>query len=72
MVMDVAADSPAAKAGILAGDIVLSAGGTPATRFGNITRRLGPDSVGKTIGIELARAGTIVTNEATIALRKSG
>lgn len=72
MVMDVAADSPAAKAGILAGDIVLSAGGTPATRFGAITRRLGPDSIGKTIPIALARAGTIHTNEATIAPRKSG
>jgi S1-C subfamily serine protease len=71
MVMDVGAGSPAAKAGILAGDILLNAGGVPATRFGSITRRLGPDSIGKTIAITLARAGAIVTSEARIAARKT-
>jgi S1-C subfamily serine protease len=70
MVMDVGAESPAAKAGILAGDILLSAAGTPATRFGNITRRLGPDSVGKTIALTVARAGAIITAEAKIETRK--
>jgi S1-C subfamily serine protease len=72
MVMDVGADSPAAKAGVLAGDIVLSAGGAPATRFGKIARQLGPNSIGKTIDITLARAGTIVTCEAVIGTRPSG
>jgi S1-C subfamily serine protease len=70
MVMDVGVESPAAKAGILAGDILLTAGGTPATRFGNVTRRLGPDSVGKTLALTLARAGAIITAEAMIDTRK--
>jgi S1-C subfamily serine protease len=72
MVMDVGEDSPAAKAGILAGDILLSAGGVPATRFGTIARQLGPNSIGTKIEIALARAGAIITSEATIAARKSG
>jgi S1-C subfamily serine protease len=72
MVMDVGLDSPAAKAGILAGDILLSAGGAPATRFGRIARQLGANSIGKKIEITLARAGAIVTSQATITARKAG
>jgi S1-C subfamily serine protease len=71
MVMDVGDDSPAAKAGIVVGDIVLSAGGVPATRFGKIARQLGANSIDTKIAITLARAGAIVTSEATIAARKS-
>jgi S1-C subfamily serine protease len=72
MVMEVGADSPAAKAGILAGDILLSAGGVPAIRFGRIARQLGPNSIGTTIEFALARAGAIVTSRATIGARKTG
>jgi S1-C subfamily serine protease len=72
MVMDVGADSPAAKAGILVGDVLLSAGGIPATRFGKISRQLGPNSIDTKIEITLARAGAIVTSEATITARKTG
>jgi S1-C subfamily serine protease len=72
MVMEVGTSSPAAMAGILVGDILLTAGDAPATRLGNITRRLGPDSVGKTIAIKLARAGAIVSSQVTIAARQSG
>jgi S1-C subfamily serine protease len=71
MVMEVGADSPAAKAGILAGDILLSAGGVPAIRFGKVARQLGPSSIGTTIEIALARAGAIVTSQATIGARKT-
>jgi S1-C subfamily serine protease len=72
MVMEVGADSPAAKAGILAGDILLSAGGVPAIRFGKVARQLGPNSIGTTIEFALARAGAIVTSQATIGARKTG
>jgi S1-C subfamily serine protease len=71
MVMEVGSDSPAAKAGIVAGDILLSAGGAPATRFGRIARQLGADSIGKSVDITLARAGAIITSTATIAARKA-
>jgi S1-C subfamily serine protease len=72
MVMEVGADSPAAKAGILAGDILLSAGGVPAIRFGKVARQLGPNSIGTTIEFALARAGAIVSSQATIGARKTG
>jgi len=71
MVMEVAAEGPAAKAGVLAGDILLSAGGTPATRPRHIARQLGANSVGKQLALIIARAGSIVTSEATIEARKS-
>ena len=66
MVMEVADSSPGAKAGIVAGDIILSAGGVPATRFGNIMRQLGAANIGKTIEVILARAGATVTSKVTI------
>src|SRR5262249_38325268 len=71
MVMDVAAESPAAKAGVLAGDILLAVGGTPATRPGKIARQLGSGSIGKKLERTLARAGAIVTSEALIQARAS-
>jgi S1-C subfamily serine protease len=49
MVMEVTSDSPGAKAGIVAGDILLSFGGVPITRFGSISRQLGASSIGKSI-----------------------
>jgi S1-C subfamily serine protease len=70
MVMDVAGDSPGAKAGIKAGDILLSAGGVSANRFGNITRQLGPASIGKIIDLIVARAGAATRMGLTIEPRK--
>jgi S1-C subfamily serine protease len=71
MVMDVTHDSPGAKAGIVAGDILLSFGGTPVTRFGSITRQLGANSIGKTIAVTLVRAGAVVTKDTVIETRKA-
>lgn len=71
MVMDVVAGGPAAKAGVLAGDILLAVGGTHATRPGRIARQLGADSIGRKLQLTLARAGTILTSEAVIEARAS-
>jgi S1-C subfamily serine protease len=71
MVMEVMAGSPAEKAGVVAGDILLSAGGTPATRPRHIARQLGANSVGRRLALTIARAGAIVSSEATIEARKS-
>jgi S1-C subfamily serine protease len=70
MVMEVGGDSPAQKAGIVAGDIILSAGGTAVSRFGSLTRQLGPGSIGKNVELRLARAGTFVSANVTIEPRK--
>jgi S1-C subfamily serine protease len=71
MVMDVSANGPAAKAGVLAGDILLAVGGAVATRPGKIARQLGADSIGRTLELTLARAGAIVTSKAVVEARGS-
>jgi S1-C subfamily serine protease len=71
MVMDVAPGGPAAKAGVLAGDILLAVGGVLATRAGKIARQLGADSIGRKLDLTLARAGAIVTSECVIEARGS-
>jgi S1-C subfamily serine protease len=71
MVMDVGSGSPAAEAGIVPGDILLSVGGSPATRFGKIARQFGADSIGRKVEITLARGGASLTSEVTIAPRKT-
>jgi S1-C subfamily serine protease len=71
MVMDVAPGGPAAKAGVLAGDILLAVGGVLATRAGKIARQLGADSIGRTLDVTLARAGAIVTSACVIEARGS-
>jgi S1-C subfamily serine protease len=70
--MDVIAEGPAAKSGVLIGDILLSVDGVPAMRPRHVARRLGSDSVGKRVALTLVRAGALVTCEAVIEGRKSG
>ena len=69
MVMEVSDGSPAAKAGILAGDIILSAGNFPAIRYGAIARQLGTNAIGKTIALAVARAGEVVNVDVTVEAR---
>ncbi len=72
MVMEVDSGSPAGTAGILAGDILLSVGGAPATRFGQITGQLGANSIGSKLEVRFARAGAIETRELTLTERSPG
>lgn len=69
MVMDVVAGGPAAKAGVLAGDILLAVGGATATRPGKVARQLGTDSIGRKLELTLARAGAVLTSEAIVEAR---
>lgn len=69
MVMDVSDGSPAAKAGIVAGDIILSAGNFPANRYGVIARQLGANAIGKTIPLAIARAGAVTNVDVTVEAR---
>jgi len=67
MVMSLAADGPAAKAGIVAGDIVLSVNGTPAYRLRRIAAALG--EVGRAAELRLIRGGAVLSVQATIEAR---
>jgi S1-C subfamily serine protease len=69
MVMSVVEDGPAAQAGIVAGDIILSVDGTPAHRWRKIARHFGADSVGRKADLRLIRSGKVITVQATIAER---
>jgi S1-C subfamily serine protease len=71
MVMSLVDTGPAAKAGIVAGDIVLSVDGTPARRFRRLAMHLGPESVGRTVTLRVIRGGTVVSLPATIEARPS-
>jgi S1-C subfamily serine protease len=69
MVMSVVAGGPAAQAGIVAGDIVLSVDGTSTHRFRKLARHFGSDSIGRKADLRLIRSGTVITVPTTIAER---
>jgi S1-C subfamily serine protease len=71
MVMSVVEGGPAAQAGIVAGDIILSVDGISANRFRKIARYFGGDSIGRKADVRVIRGGAIVTIEATIAERRA-
>jgi S1-C subfamily serine protease len=69
MVMSVVEDGPAAQAGIVAGDIILSIDGTSAHRWRRIASHFGADSVGRKADLRLIRSGKVMTVQTTIAER---
>jgi S1-C subfamily serine protease len=71
MVMSVVEDGPAAQAGIVAGDIILSVDGTPAHRFRKLAGHFGPDSIGRKAELRVIRSGKVITVQTTIAERRA-
>ena len=71
MVMSVVDNGPAAQAGIVAGDIILSIDGTPAHRFRKMARLLGADSIGRKTDVRLIRSGAVITVQLTISERQA-
>jgi S1-C subfamily serine protease len=69
MVMSVVEGGPAAEAGIVAGDIILSVDGTPANRFRKFARHFGADSIARKVDLRIIRGGKVITVETTIAER---
>lgn len=69
MVMSLSPEGPAAKAGIVAGDIILSVDRASARRLRNVLAQLGSDSVGKPVSLRVIRGGTVISVEAVITER---
>ena len=69
MVMSLVDNGPAASAGILAGDIILSVDGASARRIRNITARLGVDSIGRDVSLRFIRGGSVMSRQATVTQR---
>jgi serine protease DegQ len=57
IVVDVAADGPAEKAGVLIGDVLVHLGTQPLEDADDVQRALGNDSVGKALALRFVRAG---------------
>ncbi len=71
MVMSVVENGPAAQAGIVAGDIILSVDGIAAHRSRKIARYFGGDSIGRRVDIRLIRGGAVITVQTTIEERRA-
>jgi S1-C subfamily serine protease len=71
MVMSVVENGPAAQAGIVAGDIILSVDGTSAHRFRKIARHFGADSIGRKAELRVIRSGAVMTVQITIEERQA-
>ena len=69
LITEVAPDSPASIAGVRAGDIVVSAGGTPVDGQGALVAAIRDQSPGDTIEIEVLRDGDRLTLSATLIER---
>jgi S1-C subfamily serine protease len=69
MVLSIVAGGPAAKAGVMPGDIVLTVDGISTTRVRRLIPRLGSESVGRPADLRLLRGGALVTLQAVIEAR---
>lgn len=69
MVMSLTEGGPAVEGGIVAGDIILSVDGASTRRMRNITARLGADSIGRKVDLQLIRGGVIMSRQVTITER---
>jgi S1-C subfamily serine protease len=72
MVMSVDADGPAAKAGILQGDVITAINGAAVEGVRSLLRALGPESVGSSVDLLVTRGGTISTIAVSIGERPQG
>jgi S1-C subfamily serine protease len=57
LIVNIDPDGPAARAGLVVGDIVTAWNAQPLARVRDVMRHLGPDSVGHTINLQVLRGG---------------
>ncbi|GAA4251672.1 Do family serine endopeptidase [Azospirillum formosense] len=67
LVAEVTPDSPAAKAGVRQGDVILAYGGKPVNTLRDLTRRVADTKAGDTVDMTVVRKGKETTLTAHIA-----
>ncbi len=71
LVMSVEPGSPAERAGLSQGDVILSLSGVKVARSGGLVAELSGEHIGKTLPLTAARGGQVQTFELTVAERTS-
>lgn len=71
-VIDVSKDSPASRAGLQAGDVVISLGGKAVDSIDDIHRRLSRESIGKRMDLTLLRDWTVKLEKEIIPVEYTG
>ena len=71
IVVNVRPDSPAARAGLIMGDVVVSIGGRTIAEPGDVVAVLQPDRVGAVVPVSILRAGEPRELQVTIGERPS-
>ena len=69
LVVSIDPDGPAARSGLLVGDIVTAWNGKPIDRVREVIRWLGPDSVGGSVDLQLLRGGASTALKVVIGER---
>lgn len=72
IVVEVEPDSPAHKAGIIIGDLLLSFGAHPIARVEDVHAQLGADAIGKSVPVKFARGGAAQEANVVIGERPRG
>lgn len=71
IVLRVETDGPGDRAGVLVGDVIVAVDGEAVSDTRSVLSHLGPDSVGRQIGLRLVRGGTLADASVTIGERTS-
>jgi serine protease DegQ len=72
IVLEIEPDSPANKAGLIIGDIIVSLGGNSVSRLEDIHSKLHGSAIGKPFAIGFVRGGALQEAEITVAERPHG
>ena len=70
MLIGTESDGPAAKAGLLQGDVLVALGESAVSEVGDLQAALGPGSVGKTLTAKVVRGGKVTTVEVVVGTRE--
>ncbi len=72
IILEVEADGPAHKAGIVIGDILVSLAGQPVSRPESVQLHLQAENIGKSLGAKIVRGGAIRDMSVTVGERTNG